>query len=118
MTEVYTAPPELVLGQKLNPRVPWADQERQRLEVDDILRRLRTQSGVILADEVGMGKTFVALGVAYSVATQSHKGPVILMVPSNLVDKWKQDLNTFERSRFAADAFACPVSAAVVVWGG
>lgn len=95
MTEIYTVPPELVLGQSLNPRVPRADQERQRVEVDDILRRLRTQSGVILADEVGMGKTFVALGVAYSVAIQSRKGPVIVMVPSNLVDKWKQDLNTF-----------------------
>jgi SNF2-related domain len=95
MTEIYAAPPELVLGQRLNPRVPRADQERQRVEVDDILRRLRSQSGVILADEVGMGKTFVALGVAYSVAIQSRKGPVIVMVPSNLVDKWKQDLNTF-----------------------
>lgn len=95
MTEIYTTPPELVLGRRLNPRVPRADQERQRAEVDDILRRLRSQSGVILADEVGMGKTFVALGVAYSVAIRSRKGPVIVMVPSNLVDKWKQDLSTF-----------------------
>ncbi|MGB7498221.1 MAG: helicase-related protein [Candidatus Acidiferrum sp.] len=95
MSEIYTVPPELVLGQRLNTRVPRADQERQRAEVDDILRRLRTQSGVILADEVGMGKTFVALAVAYSVAARSPRGPVIVMVPSNLVDKWKQDLSTF-----------------------
>jgi superfamily II DNA or RNA helicase len=95
MSEIYAAPPELVLGQRLNTRVPRADQERQRAEVDDILRRLRTQSGVILADEVGMGKTFVALGVAYTVGIRSPKGPVIVMVPSNLVDKWKQDLSAF-----------------------
>ena len=48
-----------------------------------------------MADEVGMGKTFVALAIAYSVAIRSPKGPVIVMVPSNLVDKWKQDLGTF-----------------------
>ena len=65
------------------------------MEVDGILQRLRTQPGVILADEVGMGKTFVALAIAYSVAMRSLKGPVIVMVPSNLVDKWKQDLSTF-----------------------
>jgi ERCC4-related helicase len=95
MIDIYTPPSDLVLGQRLNERVPRADQERQRMEVDGILQRLRTQPGVILADEVGMGKTFVALAIAYSVAMRSPKGPVIVMVPSNLVDKWKQDLSTF-----------------------
>ena len=95
MSEIYTTPRELVLGRRLNKRVPQADQERQRAEVDHVLRRLQTQSGVILADEVGMGKTFVALGVAYSVGIRSSKGPVVVMVPSNLIDKWKQDLSTF-----------------------
>ena len=50
---------------------------------------------MILADEVGMGKTFVALAIAYSVAVRSPRGPVIVMVPANLVDKWEQDLKTF-----------------------
>ena len=95
MIDIYTPPSDLVLGQRLNERVPRADQERQRMEVEGILQRLRTQPGVILADEVGMGKTFVALAIAYSVAMRSPKGPVIVMVPSNLVDKWKQDLSTF-----------------------
>ena len=95
MRDIYTPPLDLVLGQRLNERVPPADQERQRAEVDGILHRLRTQPGVILADEVGMGKTFVALAIAYSVAVRSPRGPVIVMVPSNLVDKWKQDLSTF-----------------------
>lgn len=95
MIDIYAPRADLVLGQRLNERVPRADQERQRVEVDGILQRLRTQPGVILADEVGMGKTFVALAVAYSVAMRSPKGPVIVMLPSNLVDKWKQDLSTF-----------------------
>ena len=79
----------------MKDRVPAADQERQRAEVNAILARLRRQPGVILADEVGMGKTFVALAVAYSVATRSPRGPVIVMVPANLIDKWEQDLATF-----------------------
>jgi superfamily II DNA or RNA helicase len=93
--DIYEPPSELVLGKRLNTRVPAADQKRQRTEVDEILRRLRHQPGVILADEVGMGKTYVALAIAYGVATRSPLGPVILMVPANLIDKWEQDLKTF-----------------------
>jgi len=95
MRDIYTPPSELRLGTLLNNRVPEADQQRQRAEVDEILRRLRHQPGVILADEVGMGKTFVALAVAYSIAIRSPHGPVIVMVPANLVDKWEQDLQAF-----------------------
>lgn len=95
INDIYSPPPELVLGTRLNARVPSADQQRQRAEVLEILRRFRSQPGVILADEVGMGKTFVALAIAYSVAVRSPRGPVIVMVPANLVDKWAQDLGTF-----------------------
>ena len=95
ITDIYHPAPELVLGTRLNTHVPVADQQRQRDEVEEILRRLRNQPGVILADEVGMGKTFVALAIAYSVAVRSPRGPVIVMVPPILVDKWEQDLQTF-----------------------
>ncbi|MBE7558422.1 hypothetical protein HS125_05565 [bacterium] len=95
LNDIYKPPRDLVLGMRLNERVPEADQLRQRAESVEILRRLKSQPGVILADEVGMGKTYVALAVAYSIATQSPKGPVILMVPPNLIDKWEQDLATF-----------------------
>jgi superfamily II DNA or RNA helicase len=95
LKDLYTPPPELVLGTQLNTRVLNADQERQRAEVVEILRRLRTQPGVILADEVGMGKTFVALGIAYSMAVRSPRGPVIVMVPPNLIDKWEEELKKF-----------------------
>ncbi|HEY3382623.1 MAG TPA: DEAD/DEAH box helicase [Vicinamibacterales bacterium] len=95
LTDMYAPPDELVLGTRINRRVPLVEQKRQRKEVVAILARLRNRPGVVLADEVGMGKTFVALGVAYSVAMRSPAGPVILMVPANLVDKWEQDLKTF-----------------------
>src|ERR1039457_1783837 len=94
-TQLYTLPAELALGTRLNDRVPGADQKRQRAEVEEILRRLRNQPGVVLADEVGMGKTYVALAIAYSVAVHSPSGPVLIMVPPNLIDKWEQDLKVF-----------------------
>ena len=83
------------MGQRLNDRVPHADQLRQRNEVRAILERLRTQPGVILAAEVGMGKTFVALAVAYARAMSDRRGPAIVMVPAHLLGKWEQDLQTF-----------------------
>jgi ERCC4-related helicase len=85
----------LVLGSKLNEHVPAADQDRQKRETAEILKRLRVQPGVVLADEVGMGKTFVALAVGYCVGLQSKRGPVVVMAPPNLIDKWVNDLKTF-----------------------
>lgn len=88
-------PGELVLGTRIARSVPEADQTRQRAEIHEILHRLTTQPGVVLADEVGMGKTFVALGVAYATATRTLVGPVVVMAPPNLLEKWEQDLVTF-----------------------
>src|SRR5689334_11594404 len=95
ITEFPLVPPELVLGRVFTSRVPEADQVRQRAEVEEILRRFRKQPGLILADEVGMGKTFVALAVSYTIAVRKACGPVVVMVPANLIDKWEQDLGTF-----------------------
>jgi len=95
VNKVYKLATELLLGVQENRKVSLTDQVRQRREVEEILRRLKHQPGVILADEVGMGKTFIALGVAYSVATNDRRAPVVIMVPSNLVEKWKRDLGVF-----------------------
>lgn len=55
-------PGDIVLGLTghFAANVPEADQVRQRRELVEIMRRLHERPGVILADEVGMGKTFVA----------------------------------------------------------
>ena len=50
-------PAEIVLGARFADSIPQVDQIRQRREVEEILRRLNGQPGLILADEVGMGKT-------------------------------------------------------------
>jgi hypothetical protein len=87
----------------LSPRVRLAsgrisaeDATRQMRTAREILRRFDRQCGVILADEVGMGKTFVALAVAVSVieATAGER-PVVVMIPPSVQDKWPRDWETF-----------------------
>ena len=88
-------------------RISAADAARQRTTAIDLLRRLEGQPGVILADEVGMGKTFVALAVAASVALADRKGrPVVVMVPPSLKDKWPQDFELFREKCLPPDVAA------------
>lgn len=77
-------------------RISVEDAERQEMTAREILRRLKDRPGVVLADEVGMGKTFVALAVAMSVAVANRrKRPVVVMVPPSLQDKWPRDFSLF-----------------------
>jgi ERCC4-related helicase len=77
-------------------RIAEEDAVRQERTAREILERLTAQPGVILADEVGMGKTFVALAVAVSVALENRgKRPVVVMVPSSLKEKWPADFALF-----------------------
>jgi len=74
------------------------DALRQTFTAQGILERLREQPGLILADEVGLGKTFVALAVAASVATSTRKRhPVVVMVPPALTEKWPDEWETFQQ---------------------
>jgi superfamily II DNA or RNA helicase len=77
-------------------RVSAEDAQRQERTAREILRRLENQPGLILADEVGMGKTFVALAVASAIALERpNDGPVIVMVPPSLKQKWPKDWSVF-----------------------
>ncbi len=77
-------------------RISPEDANRQQKTAREILKRLVKRPGVILADEVGMGKTFVALAVAVSVALENKgKRPVVVMVPSSLKEKWPIDFELF-----------------------
>ena len=79
-------------------RISVKDATRQERTAREILSRLESQPGIVLADEVGMGKTFVALAVAASVAIQdSRQRPVVIMVPSSLKDKWPRDFRVFQK---------------------
>jgi len=77
-------------------RISPEDAQRQEVTAKEILARLKNQAGVVLADEVGMGKTFVALAVAVSVAVSNYKRrPVVVMVPPSLQEKWPIDFSLF-----------------------
>lgn len=92
------------------------DAPRQRQTVETILKRFFASRSSerfeiqILADEVGMGKTFVALGVAYSILEQlkSKRGEsdlagcyqrVLVLTPPNyaLYNKWVREVSEFTK---------------------
>lgn len=76
---------------------------RQTRSANAILDRLSAQPGVVLGDEVGMGKTFVALAVASTYILENPSRPVIVMAPKGVVDKWVRDARTFMESCLLAE---------------
>lgn len=76
--------------------VPRQDVERQEDTVLRALSMLDSQPGLILADEVGMGKTYEALGV---LAARHHEEPtrrsLILTPGPDLNIKWRKELDAF-----------------------
>ena len=76
-----------------------ADWQRQRRTADDILQRFRSQEGVILADQVGMGKTYVALAVAVSqILSTPEQDQVVIFVPASVADKWVREWQKFSQT--------------------
>lgn len=89
--------PRALINMGGTEKIDISDAERQSTTAEEIIRRLSNQPGVILADEVGMGKTFVSFAVAAAVvhSTNGRNGPVIFLVPSHMLDKWQSDWDTF-----------------------
>jgi hypothetical protein len=78
-------------------RIREEDAMRQTLTSVEIIKRFDSQPGLILADEVGMGKTFIALSVAAAVHfNDPARRPVIVMVPRSLAEKWPRDASIFK----------------------
>lgn len=86
------------LGGTGRARITEDDASRQRVTAIAILEELRDKPGIVLADEVGMGKTYVALAVIASVllATRNEARPVVVMVPRGLITKWQRDWDQFK----------------------
>ena len=77
----------------------WLRQQREaRAIAERFGQGFRT---VLLADEVGMGKTYAALAVMahYVFQEEENKRKVLLVVPGGgvLLDKWEQELTAFAR---------------------
>ena len=83
------------------------DATRQKHTAMAILEKLHNQPGIILADEVGMGKTYVALAVVASVLkTERMNGrPIVIMVPTGLVQKWQNEWMQFKTICTSENAF-------------
>lgn len=81
------------------------DWTRQRRTATDILQRLQTQEGVILADQVGMGKTYVALAVAVNqILATDELGQVVIFVPAAVAEKWVREWKKFSETLLAPDS--------------
>src|SRR5258705_11368140 len=59
-----------------------------------IVALLERYGGAILADDVGLGKSFVAAAVA--VGMQARRSTVEVIVPASLVAQWRDTLRDFE----------------------
>jgi superfamily II DNA or RNA helicase len=111
----------LRLDARAGTAVRARDVERQEDTVLRALTLLDQQPGVVLADEVGMGKTYEALGV---VAARLHERPdaraLILTPGPDLNIKWIKDIRGFHdagRPMYAgfADRFSSATSLADLV---
>ena len=103
----YRASLRAALGDADEARIE-ALARRQERTIDALLGRMYAadpeslREMTLLADEVGLGKTFVALGVAWSVLTQRQKaglavGPALVVTPhaDPLYSKWLREAEKF-----------------------
>jgi len=85
------------LGGTTGGSVPEADWVRQTETARSILDSLSRQPGIVLADEVGMGKTYVAMAVIASVLIATKgRPPVVVMTPPGLASKWQAEWQQFK----------------------
>ncbi len=81
----------------------------QRDAATGIINKLETYSGCILADSVGLGKTFTALAVIkyYELRNRS----VLVLCPKKLADNWLTFNHNLKTNLFAKDRFSYDVLA-------
>lgn len=78
--------------------IPQRDIDRQEDTVLRALETLEQRPGIILADEVGMGKTFEALGLAAAVRHQKPKARIVVVTPGpDLNTKWVDEFERFRK---------------------
>ena len=75
----------------------------QRDAVLGIINKLERHNGCILADSVGLGKTFSALGVMKYY--QERNRTVLVLCPKRLGDNWQTFLNNYDDNPLLKDRF-------------
>lgn len=93
-------------------KVPQADVERQEDTVLQALALLDREPGVVIADEVGMGKTYVALGVAAAMRHTIRNSRIVVVTPGpDLNRKWKNEFGRFSDPKVPLYDFGGEVTA-------
>ncbi|ADL08672.1 helicase-related protein [Thermosediminibacter oceani] len=76
----------------------------QKDAVVSAIRKIEKYNGCIIADSVGLGKTFEALAIIKYYELRQHK--VLVLTPAKLFDNWDSFRNSYVDNRFAKDRFA------------
>lgn len=58
---------------------------------------IENNSGAILADEMGMGKTLTVLGFIDTYMYYYHKTNILVLLPKAVIESWKDDINKFHK---------------------
>ena len=69
----------------------------QKKAVSDAIKKLESYGGVIIADVVGMGKTFIGSAILKYLREHDRSKPLVIC-PPHLIDMWKKYLDNFEIS--------------------
>jgi superfamily II DNA or RNA helicase len=81
----------------LKDGIPLADVERQEETVLRALEMLEDRPGLVLADEVGMGKTYEALGIAAATRHLDPTSRIVVVTPGpDLNNKWSEEFARFK----------------------
>lgn len=75
----------------------------QRDAATGIINKLETHNGCILADSVGLGKTFTALAVVKYYELRNRA--VLVLCPKKLADNWRNYNTNLKTNLFAKDRF-------------
>ena len=77
----------------------------QKDAVFEIVNRLNRYGMCILADSVGLGKTYTALGVMKYYMTQNRKINILLLCPKKLENNWRVNISNIKENIFRDDQF-------------
>jgi SNF2 family DNA or RNA helicase len=80
----------------------------QKDAVVSAIRKIEKYNGCIIADSVGLGKTFEALAVIKYYELRQHK--VLVLTPAKLYDNWESFRNFYTDNRFNRDRFAYDIA--------
>ncbi|WP_257445905.1 helicase-related protein [Archangium lipolyticum] len=100
-------------ARKERDNVPAGDIARQEDTVLQALDLLDVNPGVVIADEVGMGKTYEALGVVAAHRHMNPKSRIVIVTPGpDLNTKWKAEFVRFSDPKITLFDFGDEVFAA------